>query len=690
MAIRVVQARDERDRWAVARFLYDLWGDEPEVALAGLDHERRVLRDEADAHAEHLVALDDAGDIAGALRLNFLDRGPLPADLTEWLGLGELCQAFPSHQVATTTHLAVARDQRGHTVASRLMAAGVQRLLQEGVLVDVGCCGLDEVPLHAQLGSRPFLSAFRQPGLGACQPIALLPRDRRHLAAVQSPFAGLVPAELDDGGATACRLKEIFGDFRALAFDRLPARALWARLARSGPELPRDEIGLFDGFEHDDLALMAPHVVRQVFAAGQVIYRRGDREPGMGMVLSGNLGVVVPAPGGRVVAVLGPAQPFGELQALVDGRRTADLVALERSEVILLPGDLLERVARHRPDLGARLAARLLTIVGRRLAATTGELIATERARTRPARPHRPALYAHAPDLSELSGRAAYALPGDEPEAAARRAWEATAVTSLEIPALRAAGLGDGHVVLDLCTGEGVFACCLAQRFPGVRVIAVQPDAGSRARAESLAARLGVAGRVQVLDATVRALPLEDASVDLAYARFGLKNGADAAAVLAELARVTRPGGVVCALARDDRGVILHPPVPGWEDLARAEEVAVAAAGGDPRIGRHMRALMGAARLEQVLVEVLPASPEALGHEAFVALAAGGVRPRLEAAGRWEPAFAATLDEVARRAADPDAFCSFSLLLAVGGVSGGLGVCPAHSAPAIPGGPAGP
>lgn len=690
MAIRVVQARGERDRWAVARFLYDLWVDEAGADLDGMDHERRVLQDELDMHAEHLVALDDAGDIAGAVRLNFLDRGPLGADLTERFGIDELCAAFPRYQVAATSRLAVARDQRGHTVASRLMAAGVQRMLRAGVLVDVGCCALDEVPLHAQFGSRAYLSAFRRAGLGVCQPMALLPRDRGHLQLVQSPFAALVPAELDDGGATARRLKDLFGDFRAHRFDHIPARALWARLARTGPGLPRDDLGLLDGLDPDELALVAPHVVRQTFPAGHVIYRQGDRELGMGMVLSGNLGVVVPGPGGRVVAVLGPAQPFGELQALVDGRRTADLVALEHSEVILLPGDLLERVARHDPDLGFRLSKRLLTIVGGRLAATTRELIATERARTWPARPHRPVLYAHTPDLSELGSPATWALPGEGPREAVRRAGLAAAVTSIEIPALRAAGLCDGQVVLDLCAGEGIFACVIAQRFPTAQVLAMQPDPGLRARAEALAVRHGVADRCVFRDGAAIALPFGDAAVDFACARFGLQREVDPVAVLAELRRVTRPGGVVCALDRDDRRVILHPPVPGWDGLVEAADAALSEAGGDPGIGRRLRGLMRAAGLEQVLVEVLPASPEALGPEAFFTLGFGDLRPRLEAAGRWEPAFGAALDAVTERAADPDAFCSFSLLLAMGGVSGGLGVCPAHSAPAIPAGPTGP
>jgi ubiquinone/menaquinone biosynthesis C-methylase UbiE len=50
---------------------------------------------------------------------------------------------------------------------------------------------------------------------------------------------------------------------------------------------------------------------------------------------------------------------------------------------------------------------------------------------------------------------------------------------------------------------------------------------------------------VDLLEGDIMALPLEDASVDAAFANMVLHHAEDPAAMLAEMARVVGPGGVV-------------------------------------------------------------------------------------------------------------------------------------------------
>lgn len=90
-----------------------------------------------------------------------------------------------------------------------------------------------------------------------------------------------------------------------------------------------------------------------------------------------------------------------------------------------------------------------------------------------------------------------------------------------------------GRVVLDAGAGTGAASRVLAAR--GARPISVDRSAGM------LAANLdGVVG-------DLRALPFTDHSVDGSVAAFVLNHLSDPAAGLAELRRVTRPGGTVLA-----------------------------------------------------------------------------------------------------------------------------------------------
>jgi SAM-dependent methyltransferase len=102
--------------------------------------------------------------------------------------------------------------------------------------------------------------------------------------------------------------------------------------------------------------------------------------------------------------------------------------------------------------------------------------------------------------------------------------------------------LGDvsGRRVLEV--GCGSAPCSRWLRRAGADPVALDVSGGMLARAAELNRATGVA--VPLVQADAGALPLADASVDLACSAFGgLPFVADARAVLAEVARVLRPGG---------------------------------------------------------------------------------------------------------------------------------------------------
>jgi len=99
-----------------------------------------------------------------------------------------------------------------------------------------------------------------------------------------------------------------------------------------------------------------------------------------------------------------------------------------------------------------------------------------------------------------------------------------------------------GMTVADVGIGTGFVAAGIAPRV--ARVLAVDNSPAMLEMARKNLAELGVSN-VELLEGDVAALPLEDASVDAAFANMVLHHAQDLAAMLAEMARVVRPGGVV-------------------------------------------------------------------------------------------------------------------------------------------------
>ncbi len=107
------------------------------------------------------------------------------------------------------------------------------------------------------------------------------------------------------------------------------------------------------------------------------------------------------------------------------------------------------------------------------------------------------------------------------------------------LKAIDALALNPGASVIDAGAGAGGAALELARR--GVRVTAADASAGMVTRVKQRAAAAGLSLDAAVMDG--QRLALADASFDAALSVFGVILFPDAAAGLAELRRVVKPGG---------------------------------------------------------------------------------------------------------------------------------------------------
>lgn len=147
------------------------------------------------------------------------------------------------------------------------------------------------------------------------------------------------------------------------------------------------------------------------------------------------------------------------------------------------------------------------------------------------------------------------------------------------------------ETVLDVGAGRGLMAIGAARRAPRGRVYALDvwsardltgntPDA-----LRANAAAEGVADRIHVLDADARAIPLEDASVDVVVSVFCLHNiepVSERETAVAEIVRVLAPGGVALIADFPGAGAYAEPLRAAGltvEGPRRAEATALGIAG---------------------------------------------------------------------------------------------------------------
>ncbi len=142
-----------------------------------------------------------------------------------------------------------------------------------------------------------------------------------------------------------------------------------------------------------------------------------------------------------------------------------------------------------------------------------------------------------------------------------------------------------GLSLLDVGCGPGTITVEFADRLAPGRVV------GLDAAAEVIdKARAFERSNLEFVVGDAYALPFDDDTFDLAHAHQTLQHVADPVAVLRELRRVVKPGGVVAARDVDYAGVIWYPLLPGLAEWLDLYERVHRSNGGEPDAGRRLKA----------------------------------------------------------------------------------------------------
>ena len=163
--------------------------------------------------------------------------------------------------------------------------------------------------------------------------------------------------------------------------------------------------------------------------------------------------------------------------------------------------------------------------------------------------------------------------------------------------------LRPGDSAIDLgCGPRGIIELLHARVSPGGRVVGLDSDPVHVAMACELVAERGL-DDVEIVQADARCTGLPAGSFDLVHARTLLATLPEPAQVLAEMVRLTRPGGWVASLEPDAEHGIYYPHHEAFDRLRELFVVAFTRNGADPLIGRRLGQLYRHAGLEHVGLE---------------------------------------------------------------------------------------
>lgn len=181
---------------------------------------------------------------------------------------------------------------------------------------------------------------------------------------------------------------------------------------------------------------------------------------------------------------------------------------------------------------------------------------------------------------------------------------EAKTVPSAARRQLRLAGLAPGMHALDVGCGTGAVTRVMASIAGPGRVLGIDASDVRLSQASALAEKAGLALAFARGDACRLGLP--DAAFDFSWSRFLFEYLPAPERALAEMVRVTRPGGIVAVADLDGQMQTFHP----LDAVERARLTrllaAVRATGFDPDVGRKLYGWFHATGLSDIRVHVRP------------------------------------------------------------------------------------
>ena len=683
MNIIVSRPADTQDLEGVYRFLYRIWIKECGRELSGTDHAREQIRDDMDGWAGHFVAVNDQGQIVGCLRVNRLSKGRPDTVLVQGMGLDRITGLLDPESVVFISHLAILPAFRGGTVISLLLAEMFRYFIETRVDVALCYCRLGMVNLYHRLGMRPYLANFDCCGKMQIPLVGCI-NDREYLKKTGSPLQLLLPESCDDRGAVAEKLAAVFPMFTAPELTPITNRNLWAQLAHASPAAEPGR-KLLQNIAPRVMENLLPRFPRVSLSQNEAVEIGTEWEAAMGILVAGALGVGVGnSSDPHFIYVIRPGEPFGELITLARVRTNTVILALEESQVILLPERLFDRLVKTEPETAVLLYKNLLAILAQRTAAANTALAEHLEKKTTETKVHRPARHKARAIRSSLARTKAgpplfengcrtesyqFDTLSDPDNELERLTCQASIAEALELGRLKEIGLSNGARILDLGSGPGITSRLLARHFPDSKVYGVEPEEQLRRKATALIAQ-DVTPNCCFLAGRAQSIPLPEDAVDFSYARLLFQHIPDPMTCLGEMKRVTCPGGIVCVLDVDDGTIFIHPEVSGWEKIEGRVARAQNEYGGDRHVGRKLLGYYEDSGFEQPQLDIVPVTTQMLGPELFFDIVFGFKQQHLKRCRDWDDAAEDVFRRLRSALVQKGAFASENIFIAHGTVPG--------------------
>ena len=372
--LQVFIARDDETRARIYRFRYQVRRETAGDEFPNADHTAKTISEPLDKLAYHVYAATSVGgEIAASLRLNTGTADPAMAAMVDMSGFAAF-KEFGIAALSLSGQLFVAPKWQNSMAASLAMGAVYKLARKSGSKFDFSHCAPSLIPLYQRLGYRRFRDNFMDDDLGYQVPLVLVTEDYAYLNQVKSPLVNIA-REMTNPPETGAWFARNFPEYaRAMAEAAMEDDEFWRFLASKLNQTPNAGIPLLEGLSYPEaMAFIRASSVLNCKAENPIV-KAGQMGREMFVILSGSVRVQAGADK-ATIATLTRGDMFGELAFLSEMPRTADVMANEPVELLVLSQAIIQKIMQKMPAIAARVLFNLSLILCARLEHSTRDLV---------------------------------------------------------------------------------------------------------------------------------------------------------------------------------------------------------------------------------------------------------------------------------------------------------------------------
>jgi hypothetical protein len=348
MKLTFGQAQTQDEIQAAQRVRYSVYVQELDRYHYAADDEHQRFAEVEDQTAWIFYARD--GDtIVGTGRLSWGGYGFSERQIEQYQ-LDYFFDELPPDVIAVGERYAVLPEYRGMNLLGGLSTVMRSPLEGNGVKILVGASEPHLLPMYMALGQRPYTTKnINSPEAGYLIPIMSCFPDAAALKGVgHRTHPNRVPE-------CVARLFSGSSWIRGEAVSE--PTEFWGDIHQTLEDLHGEQISAFDNFTDDEAQRCISHSTIIPCAAGDRVVKRGGAARNIFVVLEG---LLVALDEGRIIGALSPGDVFGEMEFLLENKRSFDVdAATDDTRVLCLSEGTLRKMISEDAPVAAKLLANV-------------------------------------------------------------------------------------------------------------------------------------------------------------------------------------------------------------------------------------------------------------------------------------------------------------------------------------------